>query len=79
VGAVGDAVGAVLQISMLVGGPDDTMATLAAAAGRVKEVALFIGLALFLGAVMARLQARRGSRQAANARAETSVGFGDKS
>jgi len=78
VGAVGDAVGAVLQISMLVGGPDDTIATFAAAAGRVKMVALFIGLALFLGAVMARFQARRGSPQAANAKAETRVGFDEK-
>ena len=61
VGAAGDAAAAILQISMLVGGPDDTLATLAAAAERVKEVALFIGLALFIGALMARFQAWRGS------------------
>lgn len=64
IGAVGDAAGAALQISMLVGGPDDTAATLAAAAGRVKEVALFVGLALFLGALMARFQAHWGTAQA---------------
>jgi hypothetical protein len=79
IGAAADAVGAALQISMLVGGPDDITATLAAAAGRIKEVALFIGLALFLGAVMAHFQARRRTAQTAAAKAETRAGFGDKS
>jgi|HubBroStandDraft_4_1064222.scaffolds.fasta_scaffold333535_1 hypothetical protein len=78
IGAAADAVGTALQISMLVGGPDDTAATLAAAAGRIKEVTLFVGLALFLGAVMARFQARRGTPQTAGARPETRAGFGDK-
>jgi hypothetical protein len=78
IGAAADAVGTALQISMLVGGPNDTAATLAAAAGRIKEVTLFVGLALFLGAVMARFQARRGTPQTAAARPETRAGFGDK-
>ena len=39
---------------------------------------LFVGLALFLGAVMARFQARRGTPQTAGARPETRAGFGDK-
>jgi hypothetical protein len=78
IGAVADAVGTALHISMLVGGPDDTAATLAATAGRIKEVTLFVGLALFLGAVMARFQGRRGTPQTVNAKPETRVGFGDK-
>jgi hypothetical protein len=78
-GAAADAIGAALQISMLLSGPDNTSATLAAAAEGVKEVALFVGLALFLGAVMARFQARRRTSEIAAAEPQTRVGFGDKS
>ena len=74
VGAVANACENALYLSMLLGGVDQTLVMLAAAASRVKTVTLFIGLLLFLGAVMARFQARRGTAQAFNSK----VGFGDK-
>ena len=74
IGAAANACENAIYLSMLLGGVDQTLVTLAAAADRVKTVALFIGLLLFLGAVMAHFQARRGTARSADSK----LGFGDK-
>jgi hypothetical protein len=74
VGAAANACENALYLLMLVGGVDQTLVLLAGAAGRVKTVALFVGLLLFLGAVMARYQERRKRAQASDSK----LGFGDK-
>jgi hypothetical protein len=63
VGAVADAAENALQIAMLLDGATDTLAQLAASASRIKNVALLVGLALFLGAVMARFNQRRMAKE----------------
>jgi hypothetical protein len=62
IGAVADAAENALHMTMLLGGANDTLAALAASASRVKNVALVVGLALFLGAVMAWFNQRRAAR-----------------
>ncbi len=69
IGAIADACENAVQLSMLFHGITDTLVGISAIASRVKNVALLVGLLLFVGAVMARFQARR----AASGR----VGFGD--
>jgi hypothetical protein len=64
IGAAFDAAANALVLTMLLTGADDTLAGWAAAANRVRTVALLVSLALFLGAVMARFNARRGVREA---------------
>ena len=58
VGAVADACENALQLFMLFHGITDTLVGASAIASRVKNVALFVGLVLFLGALMARFQRR---------------------
>ena len=58
-GAVADAAENALHMTMLLGGANDTLAALAAGASRIKNVALLVGLALFLGAAMAWFNQRR--------------------
>jgi hypothetical protein len=60
--AVADACENALQLSMLIGGANETLVGLAATASRIKLVGLLVGLLLFLGAAMAKFQERR-SRQ----------------
>jgi hypothetical protein len=60
IGAIADACENALQLSMMFHGQaSDGLVSLSAIASRVKTVALFIGLLLFLGAVMAKFQERR--------------------
>jgi hypothetical protein len=58
IGAIADAAENALNITMLLSGATDTLATLAASASRIKNVALLVGLALFVGAAMAWFKAR---------------------
>ena len=51
-------------LTMLLSGASDSLATLAATASRIKNVALLVGLALFLGAVMAWFNQRRAAAKA---------------
>lgn len=67
IGALADAAQNTLHLSMLVNGPTDTLAGLAASASRIKNVALAVGLLLFLGALMAKLNARRAAKAASEA------------
>ena len=69
IGGVADACENALQLSMLFHGVSDSLVTFSAAASRVKTVALYVGLLLFVGAVMACFQARRAGPDR--------VGFGD--
>lgn len=70
VGAIADACENAIQLSMLFQGTaSDTLVMASALANRVKTVALFVGLLLFVGALMAKFQERR-ARQ-------TRVGFCD--
>jgi hypothetical protein len=70
IGAIADAVENAAQLSMLFhGAADDTLMSVSGIANRIKTVALFVGLLLFLGAVMARFQTRRAG--------PGRVGFGD--
>jgi hypothetical protein len=62
IGAVADAAENALHMTMLLTGAGDSLATLAASASRIKNVALLVGLALFLGAVMAWFNQRRAAR-----------------
>jgi hypothetical protein len=59
IGALADGCENALQLTMLLTGTSDNLAALSASASRIKNVALLVGLALFLGAVMARFNARR--------------------
>ncbi|HWY62091.1 MAG TPA: hypothetical protein VNW15_09350 [Rhizomicrobium sp.] len=63
IGALADAAENALQLTMLLTGATDALAQLAASASRIKNVALLVGLALFLGAVMARFNERRAAKQ----------------
>ena len=62
VGALADAAENALQLSMLLGGISDTLVQVSSAASNVKNLALLIGLALLLGAIVARVQQRRTRR-----------------
>src|SRR5580704_13834189 len=53
IGALADGCENALHITMLLHGADDQLAALAGGASRIKNLALLVGLALFLGAVMA--------------------------
>ena len=59
IGAVADAIENALQLTMLTGGVTDTLVVLSAAASRVKNLALLVGLVLLLGAVTAQINRRR--------------------
>ena len=63
IGALADGCENAAHLTMLVHGADDGLAQLAATASRIKNVALIVGLALFLGAVMARFNERRAAKQ----------------
>jgi hypothetical protein len=65
VGALCDACENALQLTMWLGGASDTLVTLSSTASTAKNVALLIGLALLLGAIMARINQRRASRRPA--------------
>jgi hypothetical protein len=62
VGALADAAENALQLTMLLGGVSDTLVRFSSAASNVKNLALLIGLALLLGAIVARVQQRRVGR-----------------
>jgi hypothetical protein len=62
IGAVADASCNGLYLAMLAGGPNESLASLAASVSRIKMVALLVGLALFLGAALAWFQTRRAVR-----------------
>lgn len=66
VGAAADAAENALQITMLLSGVTDTLVLLSSSASNVKNLALLIGLALLLGAIVARVQQRRMSRGPGN-------------
>jgi hypothetical protein len=63
IGAVADAAENALHLIMLVHGADDALAMLAGRASLIKQVALLVGLALFLGAVMAWFNERRAGKE----------------
>ncbi len=62
IGAIADASENALHLTMLVGGATDTLATMAASASRIKNVALVVGLALFVGAALAWFKARHAEK-----------------
>ena len=62
VGAVCDAAENALQLTMLLGGAGDMLATLSSSASRIKNLALLVGLALLLAAIFARVHQRRVSK-----------------
>jgi Ca2+/H+ antiporter len=62
VGALADAAENALQIAMLMGGVSDTLVRFSSAASNVKNLALLIGMALLLAAIIARVQQRRQKR-----------------
>jgi hypothetical protein len=64
IGALADAAENALQLGMFLGGVSDTLVVLSSTASTVKNLALLIGLALLLGAIVARVQQRRVSRTA---------------
>jgi hypothetical protein len=66
VGAGFDAAENALHLTMLLNGPTQLLVRLAIVASNVKEAALAVGLALFMGAVMARVNQRRQARLAGN-------------
>jgi hypothetical protein len=59
IGAVADGCENALHLIMLLHGANDSLAQLASSASRIKNVALVVGLALFLGAVMAKFKERQ--------------------
>ena len=59
IGALADAGENAVYLTMFMDGPSQGLATLAASASRIKNVALLVGLALFLGAVMTWFNQRR--------------------
>jgi hypothetical protein len=60
IGAIAEACeNALLLVMLFHGAATDGLVSLAAIASRVKTVALFVGLLLFLGAVMAKFQERK--------------------
>jgi hypothetical protein len=69
IGAIADACENAVQLAMLFHGISDTLVGLSATASRIKDVALLVGLLLFVGAAMARFQMRRSRPDR--------VGFGD--
>ena len=64
IGAVADACENALHLTMLVSGASDTLAAMAASASRIKNIALIVGLALFMGAAMAWFKERRTAKEA---------------
>ena len=63
IGAIADACENAIQLAMLFHGTaTDGLVSLSAIASRIKIVALFVGLLLFLGAVMAKFQERKARR-----------------
>jgi hypothetical protein len=64
IGALADAAENALQIIMLLRGVNETLVLLSSSASNVKNLALLIGLALLLAAIVARVQQRRGAKTA---------------
>jgi hypothetical protein len=62
IGALADAAENALQLAMLLGGVSDTLVRLSSSASTVKNLALLIGLALLLGAIVAWVQQRRANQ-----------------
>ena len=62
IGAFADVCENAAQLTMLLTGVNDTLAVLAGDASRIKIVALFVGLLLFLGAVLARFKERQAAK-----------------
>lgn len=61
-GAVLDAGENTLEYGMMLSGPTDSLAHLAFTLSNAKWVAVYVGMALFLGAILARVQERRQAR-----------------
>lgn len=61
-GAVLDAIENALQLFMMLNGPTDRLARTAFTISNAKWAAIYVGVALLLGAVMARVQARQQAR-----------------
>jgi hypothetical protein len=61
-GAVLDAGENALQLSMMLSGPSDRLARIALTVSNAKWVAIYVGLALWLGAILARQQERQQRR-----------------
>ena len=61
-GAVLDAIENALELSMMLNGPTDAVARIAFTISNAKWMAIYVGLALLLGAVMARAQDRAKKR-----------------
>jgi hypothetical protein len=58
-GAALDAVENALELSMMLSGPSDDIARIAYTVSNAKWMAVYVGLALLLGALMGRTQERR--------------------
>jgi hypothetical protein len=63
-GAVLDAIENALELGQMLSGPSDGLARIAFNVSNAKWIAVYVGLALFLGAVMARLGAHSGPKKA---------------
>ena len=62
-GGLSDAAENALELWMLLNGPTDTLARIAAGASNIKYAALIVGVALLVGAVMALVAERRKRRE----------------
>ncbi|HEY4078440.1 MAG TPA: hypothetical protein VGM26_16035 [Rhizomicrobium sp.] len=63
-GAMLDAIENALELSMMLGGASDTTARVALTVSNAKWMAIYVGLALLLGAVLALVQERQKKRMA---------------
>ncbi|HEY5084886.1 MAG TPA: hypothetical protein VII48_10210, partial [Rhizomicrobium sp.] len=61
-GAALDAVENALELSMMLSGPSDALARIAFTVSNAKWMAIYVGLALLLGAVLGRVQERQQKR-----------------
>lgn len=61
-GAVLDAIENALELSLMLNGPTDSLARIAFTISNAKWMAIYVGLALLLGAVMGRAQERHRAR-----------------
>jgi hypothetical protein len=63
-GAVLDAIENALELSMMLGGATDSVTRIALTVSNAKWMAIYVGLALLLGAVLAQVQERQKKRMA---------------
>jgi hypothetical protein len=63
-GAVLDGIENALELSMMLGGATDRVARIALTVSNAKWMAIYVGLALLLGAVLAQIQDRQKKRMA---------------